>query len=158
MPHVITGEIRKDVYTKEGQGNSGRWKMYAVDLSERMKIKPQGGGEMETVYTNYRAVFFANENMIQWYDEAFQKGKIVSVTSDTINLTSRDGNGTMYLTAEMVQPKLVFSQRGEGQQQQGQQRQQQNNQGWGQPQQPRKQQQQQQQPQNQQQFDDDIPF
>ena len=147
MPHVITGQIRKDPYTKEGSNNNGRWKMYAVELSERMKIRNQNGDD-ETVYSNYRATFFAKENVMQWYDEAFQVGKVVSISADTLHLASRQGNdGTVYVTAEMIRPQLQFSQREPAQQGQGQQQQQQ-----------RQQPQQQQQPNQSMQFDDDIPF
>lgn len=153
MPHFITGQIRKSPFTKEGSNNNGRWKMYAVELSERMKIRNQNG-EDETVYSNYRATFFAKENVMQWYDEAFQEGKIVSISADTLHLSSRQGNdGTVYVTAEMIRPQLQFSQREPAQHQnQGQQRQQQQ-----QPQQ-QQQQRQQQQPNQSMQFDDDIPF
>lgn len=152
MPHVITGQIRKAPFTKEGTNNNGRWKMYAVELSERMKIRNQSG-EDESVYSNYRATFFAKENVMQWYDEAFQEGKVVSISADTLHLSSRQGNdGTVYVTAEMIRPQLQFSQREPVQQGQGKQQQRQ------QPQQQQPQQQQQQQPQQQNQFDDDIPF
>lgn len=154
MPHVITGQIRKAPFTKEGSNNNGRWKMYAVELSERMKIRNQSG-EDETVYTNYRATFFAKENVMAWYEEAFQEGKVVSISSDTLHITARDHNGTTYTTAELVRPQLQFSQREPAQQQGGgQQRQQQ--QGSGQQQQ--QEQQRKPQPQQQNQFDDDIPF
>lgn len=154
MPHIITGEIKKAPYTKDGSNNNGRWKMYIVDLSERMKVRNPDTQADEVVYTNYKATFFAKENVMQWYDEAFQIGKVISITCDTLNLTSRDHNGTTYLTAEMIRPQLTFSQR-EAQQQ-----------GWGQPQQPqgnqqqpqRQQRPQQQPPQQGNQFDDDIPF
>lgn len=142
MPHIITGEIRKEPFTKEGSGNKGPWKMYAVELSERYKEKE------EVKYTNYRITIFATENQKAWYDEAFQVGRVVSFSGDTIKINQREHNGTLYTTLELDMPKLIFSQRGGGQ---------------GQQQQPRQQQQQQQrQPQQQQSapmdFDDDIPF
>lgn len=150
MPHVITGQIRKAPYTKEGSNNNGRWKMYAVELSERMKIRNQNG-EDETVYSNYRATFFAKENVMQWYDEAFQEGKVVSISADTLNLSSRQGNdGTVYVTAEMIRPQLQFSQRDPAQQGQGQQQHRQQTQQQRQQQQP--------QPNQSMQFEDDIPF
>lgn len=154
MPHVITGQIRKPPFTKEGSNNNGRWKMYSVELSERMKIRNHNG-EDEVVYSNYRATFFAKENVMQWYDEAFQDGKVVSISADTLHLSSRNGNdGTVYVTAEMIRPQLQFSQRESSQQQsQGQQRQHPQQQ-----QQQRQQQQQKQQPNQSMQFDDDIPF
>lgn len=148
MPHVITGQIRKAPFTKEGSNNNGRWKMYAVELSERMKIRNKNGDD-ETVYSNYRATFFAKENVMQWYDEAFQEGKVVSISSDTLHLSSRQGNdGTVYVTAEMIRPQLQFSQREPAQQQSQDQHRQQ----------PQQQNQSQQQPHQQNQFDDDIPF
>ena len=152
--HVVTGVIRKEPYIKEGSNNNGPWKMYAVDLSERMKIRNRDG-EDETVYTNYRAVFFAKENMIKWYDEALQIDKVISVTCRTLQIVNREHNGTTYSHNEMIMPQLEFSQRepamGSGNQQGG----------CGQPQQPKPQQAPK--PQNSggntgMDFDDDIPF
>lgn len=137
--HVITGQIRRDPFTKEGQNANGSWKMYAVDLSERYKDK-----DGQAHYSNYRAVFFAKESMLAWYDEAFQEGKIVSVSCETLAVDVRDKDGKTYVTINMNNPRLEFSQRGEGAQHQKQQTQQQ--------------QKRQPQPQQQQQFNDDIPF
>ena len=138
--HVITGQIRRAPFTKEGQNANGNWKMFAVDLSERYKDK-----DGQTQYTNYRAVFFAKESMLDWYNEAFQEGKVVSVSAESLAVDVRDKDGKTYVTVNMNNPRLEFSQRGEGAQQQKQQ-------------QPQQQQQRQPQPQQQQQFNDDIPF
>lgn len=138
MSHVITGTIRRQPFTKEGSNSNGLWKMYAIDLSERYKNK-----DNETCWNNYRAVFFAKESMLAWYDEAFQEGKVVSVSCETLAVDVRDKDGKTYVTINMNNPRLEFSQRGEGVQQQ--QRQQQQHQ-------------QQRQPQQQQNFDGDIPF
>ena len=137
--HVITGQIRRAPFTKEGQNANGNWKMFAVDLSERYKDK-----DGQTQYSNYRAVFFAKESMLDWYNEAFQEGKVVSVSAESLGVDVRDKDGKTYVTINMNNPRLEFSQRGEsgGQHQQQQQQQQQ----------------QQRQPQQQQQFDSDIPF
>ena len=137
--HVITGQIRRAPFTKEGQNANGSWKMFAVDLSERYKDK-----DGQTQYSNYRAVFFAKESMLDWYNEAFQEGKVVSVSAESLGVDVRDKDGKTYVTINMNNPRLEFSQRGEsgGQHQQQQQQQQQ----------------QQRQPQQQQQFDSDIPF
>ena len=161
MPHIITGEIRKDVYTQEGNGAKGAWKMYGVELSESFKDKKTG----ERVYTNYRATFFANDATRSWYDEAFQKGRVISVSCAQLQVNQRESdNGRVFITLECVRPELAFSQR---EPQQGG--------GWGQPQQPTQNQfsgqqqpaqrqpaQQQSAPSNQNQppmdFDDDIPF
>ena len=139
--HVITGVIRRAPFTKEGQNANGSWKMFAVDLSERYKDK-----DGQTQYSNYRAVFFAKESMLDWYNEAFQEGKVVSVSAESLAVDVRDKDGKTYVTINMNNPRLEFSQRGEsGGQHQHQQQQQQ-------------QQQQQRQPQQQSQFNDDIPF
>lgn len=134
MSHVITGVIRRAPFTKEGQNANGTWKMFAIDLSESFKNKD---GQRE--YTSYRAVFFAKESMLDWYNEAFQEGKVVSVSAESLAVDVRDKDGKTYVTVNMNNPRLEFSQRGEsgGQQRQQQQRQQ---------------------PQQQQQFNDDIPF
>ena len=138
--HVITGQIRRAPFTKEGQNANGSWKMFAVDLSERYKDK-----DGQTQYSNYRAVFFAKESMLDWYNEAFQEGKVVSVSAESLAVDVRDKDGKTYVTINMNNPRLEFSQRGEsGGQHQHQQQQQQ--------------QQQQRQPKQQQQFDSDIPF
>ena len=141
--HVITGQIRRAPFTKEGQKANGTWKMFAVDLSERYKDK-----DGQTQYSNYRAVFFAKESMLDWYNEAFQEGKVVSVSAESLGVDVRDKDGKTYVTINMNNPRLEFSQRGDAVSQ-PQQRQQQ-------PQQ--QQQQQQRQPQQQQRFDDSIPF
>ncbi len=143
--HVITGQIRRAPFTKEGQNANGNWKMFAVDLSERYKDK-----DGQTQYTNYRAVLFAKESMLDWYNEAFQEGKVVSLSAESLSVDVRDKDGKTYVTVNMNNPRLEFSQRGDSatqQQMQNQQRQQQ-----------KQQQQQRQQPQQQSQFDDDIPF
>lgn len=152
--HVVTGVIRKEPYVKEGSNNNGPWKMYAVDLSERMKIRNRDGQD-ETVYTNYRAVFFAKENMIKWYDEALKIDKVISVTCRTLQIVNREHNGTIYSHNEMIMPQLEFSQREPSQSGGNQQS------GWGQHQQPK--QQKEPKPQNSggnpgMDFDDDIPF
>ena len=137
--HVITGQIRRAPFTKEGQNANGTWKMFAVDLSERYKDK-----DGQTQYSNYRAVFFAKESMLDWYNDAFQEGKVVSVSAESLAVDVRDKDGKTYVTINMNNPRLEFSQRGDA--------------GGKQKQQQQKQPQQQQQRQQQQQFEDDIPF
>lgn len=145
MPHIITGEIRKEPRIHNGT-------TYIVELSESFKDR-----DGERQYTNYTFFFSAKtDNMKAWYNDAFQQGKVVTVQCDQLKIHSREHNGTTYTS---LQPagfaNLVFSQRGGGsapqQQQQG---------GWGQPQQPQQQNQPRQQPQNNppMDFDDDIPF
>lgn len=140
--HVITGQIRRAPFTKEGQNANGNWKMFAVDLSERYKDK-----DGQTQYTNYRVVFFAKESMLDWYNEAFQEGNVVSVSAESLSVDVRDKDGKTYVNINMNNPRLEFSQRGDSQPQQNNRQQQQ-----------QQEQQQTQQPQQQQQFNDDIPF
>lgn len=142
--HVITGQIRRAPFTKEGQNANGNWKMFAVDLSERYKDK-----DGQSHYTNYRAVFFAKESMLDWYNEAFKEGKVVSISAESLAVDVRDKDGKTYVTVNMNNPRLEFSQRGDAVSQPQQQQQ---------PQQHQQTQQRQQQPQQQSQFNDDIPF
>ena len=142
--HVITGQIRRAPFTKEGANSNGNWKMFAVDLSERYKDK-----DGQSQYTNYRAVFFAKESMLDWYNEAFQEGKVVSVSAESLAVDVRDKDGKTYVTVNMNNPRLEFSQRGDSQPQQNNRQQQHQQQ---------QQRQQPQQPKLQQNFEDDIPF
>ena len=138
--HIITGEIRKEPRVKE----TASGKLYVVELSERYKDRDQ-----QWQYTNYTFFFNAkSDGMRGWYDEAFQQGKVISVSCETLKPEIREYNGNTYVTLQPGGfPTLLFSQRGEGQAQQPRQQQQQPRQ-----QQPR---------QNQEppiDFDDDIPF
>lgn len=138
--HTLTGVIRKAPFTKDGQNAKGNWKMYAIEMSESYKTK-----DGERKYTNYRITMFASEAQIGWYDEAFQEGKVISVSGDSLAVNEREHNGKTYITLELQNPRLMFSQRG----------------GESAPQQQRQQpQQQRQQPQQQSRFTDeeDIPF
>ena len=144
--HIITGEIRKEPRVKE----TGNGKLYVVELSERFKDR-----EGNAQYTNYTFFFNAKtDGMRGWYDEAFQQGKVISVSCETLKAEMREYNGNTYVTLQAADfPKLLFSQRGNSQPQQQQM-------GWGEPQQT--QQQPRQQPQRNSEppidFDDDIPF
>lgn len=136
--HVITGEIRKEPRTKQTQNGT----LYVVELSERYKDRD---GQWQ--YTNYTFFFNAKtEGLNGWYAEAFQVGKVVSVSCDTLRIESREYEGKVYNSLQAGGfANLIFSQRG-GQQPQQQQIQMQ------------QQQQQRQSPPPQQNYDDDIPF
>lgn len=149
--HIITGEIRKEPRVKQMPNGSA---LYVVELSERYKDKD---GNWQ--YTNYSFFFNAKtEGLKGWYDEAFQVGKVISVSCDTLRIETREYNGKMY--SSLIPggfANLIFSQRGESQQQYQQRTQG----GWGQPQQQNQPQQAQQPRQSNQppmDFDDDIPF
>lgn len=140
--HIITGEIRKEPFTKDGQNG----KLYIVELSERFKDR-----EGNAQYTNYKFFFNAKNDALRgWYDEAFQLGKVVSISCDTLRVESNEHNGKVYLT---LSPggfaNLNFSQRGGAQQSGG---------GGQQTKHPHQSQQQKQNNQPPMDFDDDIPF
>lgn len=137
MPHIITGEIRKDPYIKQGQNGT----LYIVELSESFKDR-----EGNRQYTNYKFFFNAKSDAMNgWYAEAFQVGKVISVSCDQLRIDKNEYNGQVYDTLTSAGfASLQFSQRGEGQS----------------PQQQRPPRQNQQQSNNQppMDFDDDIPF
>lgn len=111
MPHVVTGEIRRDVFRKEGSNSNGPYVMYAVELSESFKDKKTG----ERTYTNYKALLFAGTPpSIAYYDDILVKGKTLSLSSECLKIEVRDGNDRQFITAEMVDPKIVFAQRSAG--------------------------------------------
>lgn len=140
--HIITGEIRKEPKILERNGGN----TYIIELAE--SYKPRDG---DREYTNY-TFFFSDggkPGLADWYHEAFQVGRVVSVSCETLKISSREHNGTVYNSLQAADfPRLVFSQRGQSNQQQ-RANQQQNQ---------RSQQQPQPQPNPQSTFDDDIPF
>ncbi|QXG07655.1 single-stranded DNA-binding protein [Erwinia phage Snitter] len=153
--HVISGEIRKEVYTKDGSGQKGPYTLFIVELSEKHKDR-----EGQTQYTNYRAAFFANERQLPYYRDWLAKGKFVTISAETLGIEQRESNGNNYITLNCINPRLMaFQSSNQGGNQGG------GNQGWGQPQQPNQKPQQNQHRQSQPQsneppmdFDDDIPF
>ena len=140
--HVITGEIRKEPFVKQGQNGT----LYIVELAESFKDRDD-----QRQYTNYKFFFNAKSDAMNgWYADAFQQGKVISVSCDQLRIDSSEYNGQVYNTLTAAGfANLVFSQRGGGQapQQQSHPRQQA----------PRQQapQQSNEPPMN---FDDDIPF
>lgn len=140
--HVITGEIRKEPFVKQGANGT----LYIVELSESFKDR-----EGNRQYTNYKFFFNAkSDGMNNWYREAFQQGKVISVSCDQLRIDSQEYNGQIYNTLTAAGfPNLLFSQRGEGQAPQQQQPRQQQ-------QAPRQQATQNNEPPMD--FDDDIPF
>ncbi|HAK2374332.1 TPA: hypothetical protein H1940_004764 [Salmonella enterica] len=114
--HVITGEIRKEPFVKQGQNGT----LYIVELSESYKDR-----EGNRQYTNYKFFFNAkSEGMNNWYREAFQRGKIISVSCDQLRIDSSEYNGQIYNTLTSAGfANLQFSQRGGGHAPQQQQQQ-----------------------------------
>lgn len=137
--HIITGEIRKEPKILERNGDN----TYIIELTE--SYKPRDG---DREYTNY-TFFFSDggkPGLADWYREAFQVGRVISVSCETLKISSREYNGTVYNSLQAADfPKLIFSQRWKGNQQQA-------------PHQQQSQSQSQPQPNPQSTFDDDIPF
>lgn len=106
--HVITGEIRKEPRIKQGQNGT----LYVVELSERYKDRDQ-----QWQYTNYNFFFNAkSEGLNGWYQEAFQVGKVISVSCETLHIESREYEGKVYNTLQAGGfANLIFSQRGAAQ-------------------------------------------
>lgn len=145
--HVITCTIRKAPFTRTGTSAKGEWQLFAVELSESWKDK-----DGNRQYSNYRCSLFASTpGSINYHKEVLVEGAIVSISSETLQVVSREHNGKTYTHLEMINPKLVFAKAPEGSAPQQQQ-----------PQQQRAAQQQQTAKQQANEppmdFDDDIPF
>lgn len=137
--HILTGEIRKAPFVKEQvNGNT----LYIVEMSERYKDR-----DGQAQYTNYKFFMTAsNDVRKQIYAEAFQVGKSVSITCETLQVEVREHDGKQYVTLMAGGfANLAYHQRD-------------NAGGKQQPAQRQTAQRQQQQPAPQQNFDDDIPF
>lgn len=104
MPHVVTGEIRKDIFTKEGNG----WTLFKFELSESFKRK----NDEKRTYTNYSVTLFANSDaMLGYFEKVLQKGRVISVSSESLGVNQREtDDGRVFVTLEMIEPKIVFSQ------------------------------------------------
>jgi len=171
MAHVVSGKIRKAPFVKPGCGQDGQSTMYAIELSEVIKV----WNSDEKSYSNYKALFFAKTpGANDFYAKAFAEGSYVTVACEKLKVEQREHDGKVYVSLVMDNPRLEgalpFADQGGNGGQQG---------GWGQPQQPqqapqqqapqqRQQYAQQQAPQQRQakpqyneppmDFDDDIPF
>jgi hypothetical protein len=126
--HVITGTIRKEPFTRTGTSAKGEWQLFAVELSESWKDK-----EGNRQYSNYRASLFASTPAsINYNKELLVEGAIVSISSETLQVVSREHNGKTYTHLEMINPKLVFARApGADTQQQRSNNQHSHNNGWG---------------------------
>lgn len=144
MAHVVSGQIRKAPFIKEGCGQDGQSTMYAIELSEMTKDY----ATQEKQYANYKALFFAKTDGAKaFYAKAFEEGSFVVVGCEKLKVEQRDHNGQVYVSLVMDNPRLEGAMTNE--QQQGG-----NDRGgnWSHPQQPnggQPYQQQQQQPQKQ---------
>lgn len=103
MTHVVSGKIRKAPYIKNGCGQDGQSKMYAIELSEMV----QDYKIQEKTYTNYRAIFFAKtQNAQQFYDSAMAEGSFVVVSCEKLKTEIRQHEGKTYVTLSMENAKL----------------------------------------------------
>lgn len=103
--HVITGTIRKAPFTRTGTSAKGEWQLFAVELSESWKDK-----DGNRQYSNYRASMFASTpGSINYNKEVLVEGAIVSISSETLQVVTREHNGKTYTHLEMINPKLVFA-------------------------------------------------
>jgi len=85
--HIVTGELRKQPYIKDGCGQDGQSKMYILELSEVIKDYQTG----EKSYTNYSAMIFAkSQGQKDYYDKSLVEGNWVSLTADKLKVDVSD--------------------------------------------------------------------
>lgn len=85
--HIVTGELRKPPYIKDGCGQDGQSKMYILELSEVIKDYQTG----EKSYTNYSAMIFAkSKGQKDYYDKSLVEGNWVSLTADKLKVDVSD--------------------------------------------------------------------
>lgn len=85
--HIVTGELRKPPYIKDGCGQDGQSKMYILELSEVIKDYQTG----EKSYTNYSAMIFAkSQGQKDYYDKSLVEGNWVSLTADKLKVDVSD--------------------------------------------------------------------
>ena len=81
--HIVTGELRKDTYIKQGVGKDGQSTMYGLELSEMIKDYKTG----EKTYTNYKALLFASSPAhIEYYNKTLIKGNWVSLAAEKLKI------------------------------------------------------------------------
>ena len=108
--HILTGLIRKAPFVKSGSNSKGEWMMFSIEMSESWKDR-----DGNRVYSNYKAVLFASTpGSINYNKEVLVEGAIVSISSETLQVVSREHNGKTYTHLEMINPKLVFAKAPEG--------------------------------------------
>lgn len=85
--HIVTGELRKPPYIKDGCGQDGQSKMYVLELSEVIKDYQT----QEKSYTNYSAMIFAkSQGQKDYYDKSLVEGNWVSLTADKLKVDVSD--------------------------------------------------------------------
>ena len=103
MSHIVSGKLRKAPFIKDGCGQDGQSRMYAIELSEVNKDFKTG----EKVYTNYRAAFFAKtDNAKAYYDKAFAEGSFVVVYGEKLKIEQREHNGKNYVSLSIENARL----------------------------------------------------
>lgn len=103
MSHIVSGKLRKTPFIKDGCGQDGQSRMYAIELSEVNKDFRTG----EKIYTNYRASFFAKtDNAKAYYDKAFADGSFVVVYGEKLRVEQREHNGKNYVSLSIENARL----------------------------------------------------
>lgn len=121
MTHVVSGMLRKATFVKDGCGQDGSSRMYAVELSEQVKDYQTG----EKYYSNYKAMIFAKSDAQKnYYDKALAEGSFVVIACDKLKVESREHNGKTYISLIMDGAKLEGAMFGDDKHQQQAQEQQ----------------------------------
>jgi hypothetical protein len=103
MSHVVSGKLRKQPFVKDGCGQDGQSRMYAIELAEVTKDFKTG----EKSYTNYKAMMFAKSPAAKdYYDKALAEGSYVVMACEKLKVEQREHNGTTYITLQMDNPRL----------------------------------------------------
>ena len=123
--HIVTGELRKAPYIKNGVGKDGQSTMFGIELSEVLKDYKTG----EKSYTNYKAILFASSDAhIDYYNSVLVEGNFIVLTSDKLKIEISDcGQYTKLFmdNARLENAGYIQQEQNQGAQQQPQQQRQQ---------------------------------
>jgi len=101
--HIVTGELRKDTFIKQGVGKDGKSTMFGLELSEMVKDFRTG----EKTYTNYKAIVFASSpGQVDYYMKSLVKGNWLSLTAEKLKPEVSESNGKQYIRLEMVNARV----------------------------------------------------
>ena len=111
--HIVSGELRKAPFIKNGVGQDGQSTLFIVELSEMIKDRQTG----EKSYTNYSAALFAKGGQVGFYQSALVEGNFIVVNCEKLKIKVSDCG--KYTTLDMDNARLENSKYIEPQQQSG---------------------------------------
>ena len=84
--HIVSGELRKPPFIKNGVGQDGQSTLFIVELSEMIKDYKTG----EKSYTNYSAALFAKGGQVSFYQSALVEGNFIVVNCEKLKIKVSD--------------------------------------------------------------------